>query len=126
MRAAAISRESETLLAFERASCRWTLVGPLGSEANSGAKSDARAAVVAALAASLPPLSVREIAAATGSSHGAMHTLLHRMVADGEVERAERGRYHLAPDHPRLPVHEYHVGRRQDRHRQLPRWQAHQ
>jgi len=98
--------DSETLLAFDRATCRWTLAGPLDADANSGAKSDARAAVVAALAASLPPLSVREIAAATGSSPGAMHTLLHRMVADGEVERVERGRYHLAPDHPKLPVHE--------------------
>jgi hypothetical protein len=94
--------ESETLLAFDRAACRWTLAGPLGSEA----KSDARAAVVAALAASLPALSVKEIAAATGRSHGAIHTLLHRMVADGEVERAQRGRYHLAPDHPQLPIHE--------------------
>ncbi|MBX9777796.1 MAG: AAA family ATPase [Xanthobacteraceae bacterium] len=95
--------ESETLLAFDRAACRWTAAGPLGSEA----KSDARAAVVAALVASLPPLSVKEIAAATGSSHAAMHTLLHRMVADGEVQRVERGRYHLAPDDPRLPIHQF-------------------
>jgi hypothetical protein len=94
--------ESETLLAFDRATCRWTLAGPLATEY----KSDARAAVVAALAASLPPLSAREIAAAIGRSPGATHTLLHRMVADGEVDRAERGRYHLAPDHPQLPVHE--------------------
>jgi hypothetical protein len=98
--------ESETLLAFDGTTCRWTLAGPLGSEANSAAKSDARAAVVAALAASLPALSVKEIAAAIGRSHGAVHTLLHRMLADGEVERVGRGRYHLAPDHPRLPIHE--------------------
>lgn len=96
--------ESEALLAFDRATCRWMLAGEPGGE--SDFKSDARAAVVAALAASLPALSVREIAAATGSSHGATHTLLHRMVADGEVARVQRGRYHLAPDHPKLPIHQ--------------------
>jgi AAA domain len=94
--------DSESLLVFDRANCRWALDGPVG--AGAAAKSDGRAAVVAALSHSIQPLPVREIAAAVGRSRGATDTLLHRMVTDGEVVRVGQGRYKLAPDHPQRPV----------------------
>jgi len=43
-------------------------------------------------------VSANEIAAATGKSRAAIDVLLHRMVADKEVKRVERGRYALAAD----------------------------
>jgi hypothetical protein len=91
--------DSETILVFDRASCRWRPGAP--AEA---AKSELRSAVVQALAQAVrKPLSVPEIVEATGGSRGAIDTLLHRLVGDGEVERAGRGRYRIAWNHPQRP-----------------------
>jgi hypothetical protein len=86
--------DSETMLAFDRASCRWAIAKP----ADAPTKSDARRAVLALFGLSSQPLSAAEIATATGRGRGAINTLLHRMLADGEVERAGRGRYVRAAD----------------------------
>ena len=94
--------DSETMLAFDRSSYRWIITKATGIPA----KSDARAAVLAALGEWLKPLSANDIAMATGRTRNAIDSLLHRMVTDGEVERAGRGRYVLPADSPHIPIHE--------------------
>lgn len=94
--------DSEAMLEFDRSSHRWNIVEPTGVVT----KSEARAAVLAALASSLKPLSAVDIAAATGRSRSAIDTLLHRMIADDEVRRAGRGRYALAADSSQHAIHE--------------------
>jgi hypothetical protein len=63
--------------------------------------------VLAALGEWLKPLSANDIAMATGRTRNAIDSLLHRMVTDGEVERAGRGRYVLPADSPHIPIHEF-------------------
>src|SRR5439155_9554742 len=76
--------ESETAVRFDKASCRWTLLGPAGE----GHRSDERARVIAALAEAGGPLAIREIQARAGlPSRGAADTLLFRMVESGEIVR---------------------------------------
>jgi hypothetical protein len=94
--------DSETILEFDRSSHRWNIVKPAGVVT----KSEARAAVLAALTASLKPLSTTDIATATGRSRGAIDTLLHRMIADDEVQRVGRGRYALSANSPQSAIHE--------------------
>lgn len=89
--------EKETLLLFDRSSCRWRVGRRPG-------QSDARAAVIDVLARTARPQSVRDIVAATGKSRGAIDTLLYRMVADGLVERVREGYYRLVYDHPDCPL----------------------
>jgi len=84
--------DSETLLEFDRSSHRWTIIKPEGVVT----KSEARAAVLTALASSLKPLSGADIATETGRSRRSVDTLLHRMIADEEIERVGRGRYALS------------------------------
>jgi hypothetical protein len=85
--------EIETALQFERATCRWTILGA----ASEVYVSNERAAVLKALAsAGSDGLAVSEILAATGSSsRGAMDTLLFKMREDGEISRIKRGIYAL-------------------------------
>lgn len=94
--------DSETMLEFNRSSCRWTIIKPAGV----ATKSEARAAVLTAVASPVKPVSASEIATATGRSRGAIDTLLHRMAADGEVDRVGRGRYSLPVDPTRIAIHE--------------------
>ena len=65
--------DSETILAFDRSSHRWTIIKPDGVTT----KSEARAAVLTALASSLKPLSATDIAIETGRSRSVIDTLLH-------------------------------------------------
>jgi hypothetical protein len=95
--------DSETMLEFDRSSHRWNIVEPTGVVT----KSEARAAVLAALASSVKPLSAVEIANATGRSRSAIDTLLHRMIADEEVRRLGRGRYALSANTSQRTVHEF-------------------
>ena len=83
--------EVETALQFERATCRWTILGAAADVY----VSNERAAVLSALAtAGADGLAVSEIMAATGSnSRGAMDTLLFKMKEDGEIVRVKRGIY---------------------------------
>ncbi len=88
--------EVETALQFERATCRWTILGA----ASEVYVSNERAAVLSALAtASAEGLAVSEIMAATGSnSRGAMDTLLFKMKEGEEIVRVKRGIYALPQD----------------------------
>jgi hypothetical protein len=88
--------EVETALQFDKATCRWTILGAAAEVYISGE----RAAVLKALAgAGAEGLAVSEIMAATGSnSRGAMDTLLFKMRESGEIDRVKRGFYALRQD----------------------------
>ena len=88
--------EVETALQFERATCRWTILG----SAAEVYVSNERAAVLAALnGAGAEGMAVSEIMAATGSnSRGAMDTLLFKMKNGGEIVRLKKGIYGLQQD----------------------------
>jgi hypothetical protein len=83
--------EVETALQFERATCRWTILGA----ASEVYVSCERATVLSALTGAGPDgLAVPEIIAATGSkSRGAMDVLLFQMKKEGVIERLKRGVY---------------------------------
>jgi hypothetical protein len=80
--------DSETLLTFDKQSCRWSVCGPAPAPLSSE-----RAAIVALLAQADGPMKVADIVGATGSNRAAVDTLLHRMVVDGEIERVMAGHY---------------------------------
>jgi AAA domain-containing protein len=88
--------EVETALQFERATCRWTILGAAADVY----VSNERTAVLSALAtAGADGLAVSEIMAATGrNSRGAMDTLLFKMKEDSEIVRVKRGIYALPQD----------------------------
>jgi AAA domain len=88
--------EIETALQFERATCRWTILGA----ASEVYVSNERAAVRKALSSAGPDgLHASEIMVATDSrNRGAMDTLLFKMKRDGEIIRLKRGIYALAQD----------------------------
>jgi len=86
--------ESETAMQFDKETCRWTILG----KASEVQRSNERARVIAALRASVQPLSTKEIMIeADMPNRNAADVLLSKMVRDGEIERAGRGRYRL-PD----------------------------
>jgi hypothetical protein len=102
--------EAETALQFERATCRWTILGAAADVY----VSHERAAVLSALAgAGEDGLAVSEIMAATGSNNrGAMDTLLFKMKEGGEVLRLKRGIYALPQDSGKIGQKERFGGQR--------------
>ena len=74
---------------FDRQSCRWR---PLGDAAEVR-RSDERKAILAALAKAEGPLSPGEVAKLLGRSRDAVQQTLGRMVRDGEIAKAGRGKY---------------------------------
>jgi hypothetical protein len=104
--------EAETALQFERATCRWTI---LGAAAEVYVSSE-RAAVLSALASAGPDgLAVPEIMAATGSkSRNAMDVLLFQMKSDGAVERLKRGVYAIPQDPTKIAKKERNSGQAVD------------
>lgn len=87
--------EKETACAFNRETCRWTLLG----EAEIVHSSGERAAIVEALSlAESGQMQVLEIMAATGRrDRNAIDQLLYKMHRKGELVRAMRGVYGLPP-----------------------------
>ena len=83
--------ESDTALQFDRATCRWSILG----EASAVHRSAERKRVISALAEAGGPLSVGEIMAEINLERNAADVLLGRMARDGEIERVGRGRYGL-------------------------------
>jgi hypothetical protein len=82
--------ESEKALQFNKATCRWTILG----EASEIRRSDQRSRVLAALEEAGEPLTIADIIShANLPSRGAADVLLLRMVRDGEIERLKRGLY---------------------------------
>lgn len=93
--------ESETAVQFNKASCKWTMLGP-AAEVH---RSNERARVLEALAEAGRPLPIKEIQTrADLPSRNATDTLLFRMVEAGEIKRVAKGVYDLAnadaPHHP--------------------------
>jgi hypothetical protein len=74
---------------FDRRTCRWR---PLGDAADVR-RSDERKAILAALAKGAGPLSPGEVAELLGRSRDAVQQTLGRMVKDGEIAKAGRGKY---------------------------------
>jgi hypothetical protein len=82
--------DGETAAQFDKATCRWSLLGP-ASEVH---RSSQRSRVIAALEAAGQALSVQEIMADTDvKNRNAIDLLLRKMVKDGEIERVGRGQY---------------------------------
>jgi hypothetical protein len=102
--------EAETALQFERATCRWTILGAAADVY----VSHERAAILGALAgAGEDGLVVSEIMAAIGSNNrGAMDTLLFKMKEGGEVVRLKRGVYALPQDSGKIGQKERFGGQR--------------
>jgi hypothetical protein len=92
--------ELETAIQFERATCRWTILGA-AAEVH---LSRERAAVIAALTeAGSEGLTVSEIMAHTGNTNrNAMDALLFRMRKDVEIERPKKGVYCLPQDQSKM------------------------
>lgn len=90
--------ESETPLQFNKASCKWTMLGPEAAEAG---LSSERRQIMDAIATFKPAhdrdgMAVAEIMAATErTDRNAIDQLLFKMARDGEIKRVRRGVYVL-------------------------------
>jgi hypothetical protein len=85
--------ESETAVQFNKATCKWTILGPVAEVC----RSDARARVIEVLADAGGPLAIKEIQVkADLGSRNAADSLLFRMVEAGEIERVSKGVYRLS------------------------------
>jgi hypothetical protein len=88
--------ESETAMQFDKASCKWTMLGP---DALAASVSTERAKIIDALQSFIPAndkdgMAVSEIMAVTeATSRNAMDRLLHKMRMDGQIIRVRRGVY---------------------------------
>jgi AAA domain/Primase C terminal 2 (PriCT-2) len=84
--------ESETAMQFDKATCRWTMIGPAAEVV----QSDQRGRVIGVLKSAGQPLSVTDIMNdAELPSRSATDTLLFRMVNNGMIERVGKGRYKI-------------------------------
>jgi len=81
-------------LAFDKENGCWRYNG-LASEVQ---KSKERAEIRNAILAARKPLSIREISDRTGRKYGAVSRMLQKMLAEGSVEKAIRGKYRLPPE----------------------------
>jgi hypothetical protein len=85
--------DSETAAKFDKATCRWSLLGA-ASEVQRSAQ---RSRVIAVLKAAGKALSTKEIMSdAEMENRNAIDLLLRKMVKDDEIERVGRGRYALS------------------------------
>jgi hypothetical protein len=85
--------EIETAVEFDRAACRWRVLG----EAVEVRRTDERSSILAALKDAGSPMSPADLSAATGMASLNVRQLLLKMVKAGEVTKAAYGRY-LHPD----------------------------
>jgi predicted Rossmann fold nucleotide-binding protein DprA/Smf involved in DNA uptake len=81
--------ESEKAIQFDKASCKWTILG----EASEVHRSNERGRILAVLEEASKPLTPREVADLTGQSYDAVRQMLLRMDVAGEVTKEQRGRY---------------------------------
>ncbi|MCJ2043067.1 AAA family ATPase [Methylobacterium sp. J-078] len=95
--------EIEAAVTFDKASCRWSILG----EAAEVRRTDERSLILNALKEAAEPMSSGEIADATRMPNANVRQLLVSMMRSGEVAKASRGRY-LHPDHNHTPHHNDH------------------
>ncbi|MGP0092686.1 MAG: AAA family ATPase [Xanthobacteraceae bacterium] len=82
--------QAELAIAFNKATCRWTILGA-AAEVH---RSEERSRVLTALAEADEPLGPKEIMAALGrNDRNAVDALLFRMAADGDIDKVGRGKY---------------------------------
>jgi AAA domain len=82
--------DSETVLKFEPACCRWMVLG----DAADVLVSDERDRIRTALESTAEPMSPKEVMLATGiKNRNSIDLLLLRMVRDGQIARVGRGKY---------------------------------
>jgi hypothetical protein len=81
--------EAEHAITFDKQACRWTI---LGSAADVH-RSNERGRILAALEDASEPMGPSDIAAAIGMPVNNVKQLLHKMMKDGEVRKADRGHY---------------------------------
>jgi len=85
--------EAEHAVSFDKAACRWTILG----DAKDVHRSQERGRILAALDGATEPMTPQDIMAATGMNRSNVDFLLHKMAHDGEVQKIGRGKY-LHPD----------------------------
>jgi hypothetical protein len=108
--------EIETAIMFEKSSCRWRVMGSASEVRMSGA----RKTIVEVLKGCSAAMSPADVAAETGMKSGNVRFLLRKMVEDGTVMKAERGKYLLDLSTPTHNAHNlttqsemfFHVHRR--------------
>jgi hypothetical protein len=81
--------EAEKALQFNKATCRWTILG----EASDVRRSDERARVLAALEGLTEGMSPADLSNELGISPANARQMLHRMAKDGEIQKGKYGRY---------------------------------
>jgi DNA-binding transcriptional ArsR family regulator len=81
--------EKESAVTFDKLSCRWRVLG----EASEVRRSDERKKVLDLLADAPEPLTPADIATGTGMARNNVDRLLFKMMKDGQVEKAGRGKY---------------------------------
>ena len=91
--------EAEHAVSFDKAGCRWTILGDAGEVH----RSNERGRILAALAEAKEPLTPQDIVATTGMSPTNVWQMLHRMATDGEVVKIGRGKYRH-PDRAEMPT----------------------
>jgi AAA domain/Bifunctional DNA primase/polymerase, N-terminal/Primase C terminal 2 (PriCT-2) len=90
--------EIETAIVFDKPTCRWRVMGSASEARMSGA----RKAILEALKGSSAAMSPADVVAETGAKPGNVRFLLRKMVDDGTIMKAERGKYLIdlsAPAH---------------------------
>jgi hypothetical protein len=83
--------EIEKAMTFDRETCVWRITG----EADQVRRSSERAAVLTAIEEAGEPVGPNDIAAAIGAKAGNVRFLLHKLLKEGEVEKAGYGKYRI-------------------------------
>ena len=92
--------EFEIAVTFDTLSCRWHALG----NAADVRRSEQRAAILTVLTGATEPMSPKEIADEANMDRNNVDQLLGKMMKDGEVPKAERGRY-VHPDRQGILSH---------------------
>jgi RecA-family ATPase len=95
--------EIDAAVEFDRAECRWRVLGQTVEVRRTGERSS----ILTALRAATDPMAPSDLAAATGMRSDNVRQLLVKMAKADEVIRSARGRY-LHPDHNPSPDHNDH------------------
>jgi RecA-family ATPase len=85
--------EIEKAITFNKQTCSWTIEG----DANEVRRSAQQQAILAALREADEPRTPQQIASDVGMKVANVKHMLGRMVADGSLQKAGRGKYELVP-----------------------------
>ena len=85
--------EIESAVEFSKETCRWHVLG----QVTEVRRTDERSAILEVLHEADEAMGPRAIAVATGAARNNVDQLLYKMMKDGEIRKAKRGRY-IHPD----------------------------